>query len=78
MSKRRCPYCREKIRKDALICRYCRKELTPLKKENDCRLKLFAVFTGLAAGTVLAFFWGYYQERLKWRDEGLTLTETEQ
>ncbi|MGQ9813200.1 MAG: hypothetical protein ACUVQ2_07475 [Dissulfurimicrobium sp.] len=77
MSLRRCPYCREKIRKDATICRYCHKELTPLEKEGGYGTKLFTAFTGLAAGALIAFFWGYYQERLKWRDEDLTVTDPE-
>lgn len=77
MSLRRCPYCREKIRKDAMVCRYCRNKITPLEKEGECGTKLFAAFTGLAAGALMALLWGYYQERLKWRDEDLTVTEAE-
>lgn len=73
MSLRRCPYCKEKIRKDASICRYCHKELAPLKEEGGCGTKIFAAFIGLTAGALLAFLWGYYQERLKWREEDLTL-----
>jgi hypothetical protein len=27
---RRCPYCGERVRKEAVVCRYCNRELTPV------------------------------------------------
>ncbi len=34
MFKRRCPYCKEKINRQAKICRFCGRELEPLPPLN--------------------------------------------
>lgn len=67
-----CPYCKERVKKDALVCRYCGRELDP---DNKCEHDLcspnwvFAGFAGLVAGAALALVFGYWKERRRWQDE---------
>jgi predicted amidophosphoribosyltransferase len=67
-----CPYCKERVKKDALVCRYCGRELDP---DNECEHDLcspnwiFAGFAGLTAGAALALVFGYWRERRRWQDE---------
>ena len=67
-----CPHCKERVKKGALVCRYCGRELEP---NNECEYNLyypnwiFAGFAGLAAGAVLALIFGYWKERRKWQED---------
>jgi hypothetical protein len=67
-----CPHCKEKIKKDALVCRYCGRELdSDDESEHDlCSPNwIFAGLAGLAAGAALAIVFGYWKERRRWQDE---------
>lgn len=67
-----CPYCKERVKKHALICRYCGKELNP-NNEREHNLYypnwIFAGFTGLAAGAALALAFGFWKERRRWQED---------
>ena len=67
-----CPHCKERVKKDALVCRYCGRELEP-NKERELNLYypnwIFAGFAGLAAGTALALVFGYWKERRRWQED---------
>lgn len=72
MFGRICPYCKERVKRKALICRYCHKELEPVEGNLDGSLGLFAGFIGLAAGAAAVFLYGYIRERRKWHQDDLT------
>ncbi|RPI51635.1 MAG: hypothetical protein EHM49_06870, partial [Deltaproteobacteria bacterium] len=67
-----CPHCKERVKKHALICRYCGKELNP-NNEREHNLYypnwIFAGFTGLAAGAALALVFGFWKERRRWQED---------
>ncbi len=65
-----CPHCKQRIRKDAIVCRYCGRDIDPPIKQ-DCISPnwVFAAFAGLAAGTAFALIFGYWNERRRWQDE---------
>ncbi len=81
MFKKVCPYCKERIKKDAVICRYCHKELD-LGKEDTCSSSLwvFAGFVGLALGAAAALGLGYVSERKRWEEDqsGVSFDEEEE
>ncbi len=67
-----CPHCKERIKKGALVCRYCGRELDPdEEREHDLYSPnwIFAGFAGLAVGAALAIIFGYWKERRRWQDE---------
>lgn len=68
-----CPYCKERIKKNALVCRYCGRDLGP-DNESKCYDLcypnwIFAGVAGLAAGAALALVFGYWRERRRWKDD---------
>jgi hypothetical protein len=64
-----CPYCKERIKKNALVCRYCHRELEPVEQESCNSLWVFAGFLGLALGAALALGLGYVNERRRWEED---------
>ncbi|GEM_PF-1771309 len=66
----RCPYCREKIRKDASICPHCQQKL---ESSNDNSLSFATTLLLLGAmvstGIAVGLLWGYYAETRLWHDE---------
>ncbi len=65
-----CPYCRERVKKNALVCRYCHRELEPLSGSGaDVSVGMLVGMLGIAAGTALAMFWGYFRERRRWEQD---------
>lgn len=71
MHTRTCPFCRESIHPEALVCRYCRHELADARVSTTCRsgwfvaLALAAVAT---AGTAMLVH-GFLEERRHWLDK---------
>nr|HDN00343.1 hypothetical protein [Deltaproteobacteria bacterium] len=68
-----CPYCKERVKKNALVCRYCGRELEP-NNDPECYNLCYpnwicAGFAGLAAGAAIALIFGYWRERRRWRDD---------
>lgn len=67
-----CPHCKERVKKDALVCRYCGRELDPNDEHehNLCYPNwIIAGLAGLATGTALALVFGYWKERRRWQEE---------
>ena len=67
-----CPHCKERVKKDALVCRYCGRELDPdNEREHDLYYPnwIIAGFAGLATGAALALVFGYWKERRRWQEE---------
>jgi hypothetical protein len=70
MLGRICPYCKERVKRDAVVCRHCHRDLNPSEGNRSLPpVGIFAAFIGMAAGVAFALLLGYYKERLRWRDE---------
>lgn len=66
----RCPYCREKIRKDASICPYCQQRIEPVQGSRFSFVTTFLMLGAMAsAGIAAGLLWGYYSEKRLWQDE---------
>ena len=69
MGKRICPFCKEKVKQDATICKHCRSELAPLppkKKSQWAGLLLILI--------IVAFFSGVFEEK----PSSTSLTESDE
>ena len=53
-TEKKCPYCAETIKEEAIVCRYCGKEL---KKDKS---KLNPTFSGFILGVLIAVVIGIY------------------
>ena len=64
-----CPYCKEKIKKNAVICRYCHKELDAADNGRCSSAWVFAGLMGLTIGAAAALGLGYVNERRRWEED---------
>lgn len=63
-----CPFCRETIHPEALICRYCQQELAGAGRSGRCRtgwVVALALAGVMAAGTAMLVR-GFLEERRHW------------
>ena len=63
-----CPFCRETIHREAVVCRYCRRDLQEPPRSTSCSLGWLAALTVAAAVTagLVALARGYLEERRHW------------
>lgn len=60
MAKRECPFCKEKVKENAIICKHCKSELPPLSPKNS--MKLYHHWREIVLISVaLGFLGGIYQ-----------------
>jgi hypothetical protein len=78
MASRMCPYCKERIKREALICRYCQREVEPVPhRGNPWPMGIFLGLIALSAAGALSFLAGYYRERCRWKAESIGMEEGE-
>ena len=56
---RKCPFCAESIKTDAIICRFCQKEIQPISKPEVTVSKPFTVTDLMPMKPVKAGMWNY-------------------
>jgi hypothetical protein len=70
MLGRACPYCKERVKRDAVVCRYCHRDLDPPQGKRSIHAAgIFVAFVGMATGAAFALLLGYCKERRRWRDD---------
>lgn len=70
MFGRVCPFCRERVKKEAVVCRFCHRDLEPVTSSDVSTVGFFAAFFGLAVGVGAMLLLGYRRERRRWEDAG--------
>ncbi|MEW6594339.1 MAG: hypothetical protein AB1413_05645 [Thermodesulfobacteriota bacterium] len=71
MHTRTCPFCRESIHPEALVCRYCQRELADAPGSASCRsgwLVALALAAVVTAGTAMLIR-GFLKERRHWLEK---------
>ena len=72
MKTKICPFCKEKINFDAIVCRYCRRDLPD--EETSSRGSSLGWFTALVTTAVIVsasalLVVDFLKERQRWLDE---------
>lgn len=70
MNMQTCPYCKEKIYSNALVCRYCKRDLPDMATiEGRSNNWIPALIASALIVTGTAFFaYGFFKERQDWLD----------